>query len=327
MFQETSRTRKLALIALGSAVVLAACGGGGSKSLPKSSPPTSFSLPSFSLPTGSTTGNNSGFEPTGPPTGKIRIANFFAPNGKPGPALDFYDTSRPGANDPTLISNLAYGQVSEYVTPRAPAGDKYSNLYIFPAGSKTHGTQFIGMQSGSNISNAGWVAGQQVTYVMGTNDQGISGQPNPTFQEINEVPYGTDSPATFATAPAGKGVLATNIEGFPPGTQPNPYVRVDGKCPPITDPLSTTPTTESNDSTSPGLLGNFNASSFVLAPGSHALDFVLSADKGSGLDQAQCRAAKAVVSTTATVPAGGPVLVFLYGPTIDDLRTLTATVG
>jgi hypothetical protein len=87
-----------------------------------------------------------GFEPSGPPAGKIRVANFFLVNGnKPGPPLDFYDTQQPAKSDKPLISHLGYGQISGYVSPRSDAG--YSNLYIFPAGSKVWGKPVDGTRS------------------------------------------------------------------------------------------------------------------------------------------------------------------------------------
>ena len=87
------------------------------------------------------------FEPSGPPTAKIRVANFFLVNGiNPGPAVDFYDTSQPAKTDKPLISNLGYGQISAYVSPRSDAG--YANLYMFPAGSKTFGKPIDGLRGG-----------------------------------------------------------------------------------------------------------------------------------------------------------------------------------
>jgi hypothetical protein len=328
MIGRTRRTGLMSVVACAGALALAACGGGGgSKS--SGNLAASRALPSFSIPTGSTTSNSNPYEPKGQPTGKIRIVNLFAPNGKPGPALDFYDMSHPAASDNPLIANLAYGDVSQYIAPRAAdAGStSSSNLYIFPAGSKTWGTAFIGMQSGGNISNAGWTTGQQRTVVMGTNNEGISGQPNPTFQEIDEeTPTADQTPMLVKPAP-GKGIIALNIEGFPPGSQPSPALRIDNACPDNTDPQTNKPAQASNNPDSPAVLGNGNVEDFEVTAGSHTLDVPLSGGPGMGLTQAQCRSTKAAVSKTVDVADGATIEVFLYGPRINDLRMQTATVG
>ena len=69
------------------------------------------------------------FKPTGPHIAKVRVANFYLnPNGTPSATLDLYDTSRPTKSDKPLISGLAYGQISGYVSPRAEGPESlYSN--------------------------------------------------------------------------------------------------------------------------------------------------------------------------------------------------------
>jgi len=323
----TRRARQMGVVACTGALALAACGGGGGGSKSSGNPAASLSLPSFSIPSGSTAGNSNPDEPKGPPTGKIRIANFFAPGGQPGPALDFYDMSHPSATDKPLIANLAYGDVSDYITPRSPdTGDFPSNLYIFPAGSQKWGTPFIGMQSGSNISNAGWSTGQQRTVVMGTNAQGISGQANPTFQEIVEEKVGPDEAPMLITAPSGKSAIVVNTEGYPPGAGPNPALRIDGKCPSNIDPQTNQPV-DAGKTSSPAVLGNGSTEDFLVTAGSHLLEVPLSPGAGQGLTLAQCEAKKAAATKTIDAPDGAKVEVFLYGPSFTDLRLASSPVG
>ncbi len=167
--------------------------------------------------------------PAVPPPAKIRVANFFLVGGStPGPALDFYDTQQPGNSDKPLISNLAWGKISAYVSPRADAG--YSNLYIYPAGSKTWGKPFDGTRTGTNSSSSGWVAGQQETVVMGTD---LSTR-QPTFATVAEVePKSADLESALLRPVAGKGLLAVNVSGLIEGTRkwPNVDLRIDGVCP------------------------------------------------------------------------------------------------
>ena len=57
--------------------------------------------------------------PAGPRLAKVRVANFYLnANGTPAATLDFYDTPTPSKSEKPLISGLAYGQVSSYVSPR-----------------------------------------------------------------------------------------------------------------------------------------------------------------------------------------------------------------
>jgi hypothetical protein len=104
------------------------------------------------LQCGGTSSGAGTMEPTGPPTGKIRVANFYLnAKGLPGATLDFYDTSRPSKSDKPLISGLKYGEISAYVSPRAAGplsdftGADYAQLYIFQHGCKTFGGDVDGM--------------------------------------------------------------------------------------------------------------------------------------------------------------------------------------
>jgi hypothetical protein len=266
-----------------------------------------------------------GFEPSGPPTGKIRVANFFLVNGsKPGPAVDFYDTQQPAKTDKPLISNLGYGQISGYVSPRSDAG--YSNLYIFPAGSKISGKPFDGIRSGLNIANSGWVQGQQETVVMGTN-----ASPNqPTFATIAEVepPKSADLKTALLKAPGGKGLLVVNVSGLIEGTSKygDVELRVDATCP---DNVETTgkPAQNSNNPTTPATLGDYNAANFPLTPGSHKLNVVDDPGPGSGLTQQQCDTAPAKASVAVKIAKTPPTLVFIYGSSPATVKTLVTHVG
>src|ERR1700735_5402092 len=55
----------------------------------------------------------------GPPTGQIRVANLLELGGKPSGPLDFDDARTPYSPAKPLIANLAFGQISDYVSPRA----------------------------------------------------------------------------------------------------------------------------------------------------------------------------------------------------------------
>jgi hypothetical protein len=266
-----------------------------------------------------------GFEPAGPPTGKIRVANFFlVGRAKPGPALDFYDTQQPSNTDKPLISHLGYGQISAYVAPRSDAG--YSNLYIFPAGSKSSGKPLDGLRSGTNISNSGWVQGQQETVVMGTSTD----VNQPTFATVAEVepPKSADLKSALLKPAGGKGLLAVNVSGLVEGTAKfgDVDLRIDGTCP-DNDLTTGKPAQDSNNPTTPASIANYNAADFPLAVGSHKVNVVPEPGPGSGLTQQQCQSAKASASVAVKVSSTPATLLFIYGVSPAAPKTLIAHVG
>lgn len=68
---------------------------------------------------------------------KVRFADFFSTNGKPGPALDIYDT-QVGTLAKPMVANLTYGEVSSYVAPDVPTGTSVggpiATFYALPTG-------------------------------------------------------------------------------------------------------------------------------------------------------------------------------------------------
>jgi hypothetical protein len=262
--------------------------------------------------------------PAVPPAAKIRVANFFlVGRSKPGPALDFYDTQQPGKSDKPLISNLAYGRISAYVSPRADAG--YSNLYIYPAGSKTWGKPFDGTRTGTNISSSGWVAGQQETVVMGTDLTALQ----PTFATVAEVePKSADLKSALLGPVAGKGLLAVNVSGLIEGTSkwPDVDLRIDRFCP---DNVETngTPAQHSNASLEPATLADYNAANFPLSPGKHELSVVDNPGPGQVLTWEECKTAPSLAGVGVNITTKTPTLVFLFGTSPATVRTLVAPVG
>jgi hypothetical protein len=103
-------------------------------------------------------------------------------------------------------------------------------------------------------------------------------------------------------------------------------LRIDGTCP---DNVQTTgkPARDSNNTTSPATLGNYNAANFPLSPGSHKLNVVADPGPGSGLTQQQCDVAPAKASTAVNITKTQPTLLFIYGPTPAASRILVAHIG
>ncbi len=252
-------------------------------------------------------------KPAGP--ARIRVANFYLVGGNtPGPPLDFYDVQQPGKSDKPLISNLHYGWTSAYVTPREDAG--YSNLYIYPHGSKTWGKPFDGTRSGENIASSGWVAGQQETVVMGTDPSTFQ----PTFATVAEIepstPPGYKSALPWAAA-GNKGILAVNVDGLIENTAKygGVDVRIDGKCPDNVLP-SGKPAHDSNNPTTPAAVSNYNAADFLVSKyTNHTVQIIPEPGPGQALSQQQCETAKSVKSLfVGTSWHNEPLLVFIIGP-------------
>lgn len=292
-------------VVLGAVVVVsvatAGCGGGGSKSSTDAA--ASSIIARLSHAAASLTATHE-VQPQGSPTGKIRVVNLYSANGQPGGPIDLYDNFRPTKSDTPIISNLAYGQVSDYVSPRAPGPGEPSNLWIFPAGS----LQKSGAYTGSNVSNAGWTADQQLTLVLVPTDAtGSFGS-----KELNDA-SSSDASADTSTAPAGDATLVTfNADDILTGA-PSDYLTVDGACVPALD----------QSAQEPGTLGG----TFAVPAGSHTFG-VIGGTRGSGMTMQQCTAAAAspAATQTASTSAGGRVDVISYGGSTGALKLLVAPV-
>lgn len=278
------RRRTGLCVVLAATTVLAGCGGGGGTSSSDSAAASSVLARLSSAAAGLTATTRS--QPHGVPTGKIRVINLYSSDGRPGGPIDLFDVFHPTASDVPIIKNLAYGQASDYVSPRAAAGNP-SQLWLFPAGS----LQPSGAYTGSNISNAGWTADQQVTVVlMPGSASGSVGS-----KDLNDAP----SADATATPPAGEATVLTWNADFNLSAVPNAYLAVDGRCPAALD----------QSPGEPGMLGG----TFAVPAGPHTLG-VIGSVAGSGMTAQQCgaKAAAAPAAASLTAAGGGRVDVVGY---------------
>lgn len=243
----------------------------------------------------------------GQPTGKIRIANLAEMNGKPIGPVDLYDV-RPDRDSTAapIIKNLAYGQVSEYVSPRA--GDNYqgspSQLYLFQAGQKTGKLPY-----GTNIDNSGFQATDQMTIALGPSDLGI-GYPDIVEAGKRKAP-GIDS---TRAVPAGQALLITlqaNMNVI--DSLPELYLTIDGACPLATNFTNKHPTSVGTEV------------HFPVTPGTHTLGVVTS-PRGHGILDCNGKTPVPGSTSTATVAAGQRYIVFIYGLMSDGLKTSSAAI-
>ena len=239
--------------------------------------------------------------------GKIRVANLFDDNGKPGGAMDIYDTAHPTSSDKPIIKDLAYGKISDYVEPHG--SDPYatsSNLWVFPAGS----IKGSGAYNGTNIDNSGFEADDQVTVAIGPSTgsgSGLTLEMSDVIEAGPRLEQGTSTPPP--TAPSGKALLVVRSANLGVEPIPSAYLTVDGKCPAET-PWGTDTTTTDASQAMPTSLGSTQNYYFEIAPGTHELG-VIGADSGTGISS--CSGQTPVSTISADVGSGKAAVVLVYG--------------
>ncbi len=245
----------------------------------------------------------------GPPTGKIRVANMLELNGQPGGPVDLYDMRNPDSTAVPLIKNLAFGEVSDYVSPRGadPYDGSPSNLYIFAAGTKQASPPY-----GNSIDNSGFAASDQITVALGpTRLAGTSTIALPAVDEAgHRVNAWRDSTRMVPPGQALVIVLQANVNA---DSLPELYLMIDGACPlTINNPKNTIPSAVGTDM------------NFAVAPGTHTIGIVTS-PRGMGLRN--CNGKTASQASTVSMLAGQRYLVFVYGLPSDGFKTVMAQIA
>jgi hypothetical protein len=232
----------------------------------------------------------------GPPTGKIRVANVLEINGQPVGPVDLYDMPHPDSTDTPIIKHLAYGQISDYVSPRSGGAGSRSNLYLFQADQRT-GTQ----PWGGNIDHSGFEPTDQLTIALSpTSSNQIGGvYIDEGGKRLN------DMVSSGETAVQGSGgLLVASAANFMIDSLPQQYIMVDGACPPP-------------KFVGPNML-------FPIAPGTHTLALVTS-PHGKVLQSCAGQAAKSPL--TENVAAGQRYAVLIYGLPSDGQKILAAPIA
>jgi hypothetical protein len=245
----------------------------------------------------------------GSPTGKVRVANLLELNGQPGGPVDLYDVRQPDSATVPLVANLAFGQVSDYVSPRGadPYAGSPSNLYIFPAGAKQASRPY-----GDRIDNVGFAPADQISVALGpTNSGGSPGIALPALVEAG--PRLNSHFDSLRVVPAGQALLVTLQGNVSADSIPEMYLLIDGTCPRTTTyPKNTIPTAVGTDI------------NFAVAPGTHTLGIVTS-PRGKGL--LNCVGKTPGPTSTIAVSAGQRYAVFVYGGPSDGFKVVTAPIA
>jgi hypothetical protein len=245
----------------------------------------------------------------GPPTGKIRVANVLELNGQPSRPVDLYDTRSPDSTATPLIKNLAFGQISDYVSPRA--ADDYpnspSNLYIFPAGTKQASPPY-----GDRIDNIGYASSDQTTVALGPTR--LAGTAAISLPALDEAGHRLNAYRdSMRVIPSGQALLVLLQGNVNADSLPEQYLMIDGTCPLTSSyPKNRIPTATGTDI------------NFAVAPGTHTLGIVTS-PRGRGL--LNCSGKQPGQTTSVTVAAGQRYEVVVYGLQGDGIRVVTAPIA
>jgi hypothetical protein len=232
----------------------------------------------------------------GPPTGKIRVANLLEFHGQPSGPVDLYDVFRLDSTSTPIIKHLAYGQISEYVSPRAGGAGSRSNLYLYQADQKTGSQPW-----GTNIDHSGFEPTDQLTIALSpTMENQIGGvYIDEGGKRLNDM-VSSGETATQGTG----GLLVVSAANFMIDTLPQQYIMVDGVCP------------------TPKYVGS--AMLIPVAPGSHTIGLVTS-PHGKVL---QSCAGHAPTSTlTENVAAGQRYALLIYGLPSDGQKIVAAPIA
>jgi hypothetical protein len=299
----TRRTLAGLGIVLVAGAAVSACGGGGGTSADSAAESSVLARLSHAAAALTATGHAS--RPTGTPTGTIRVVNLYAENGQPVGSMDLYDVFRPASGDTPIIQNLAYGQVSQYVSPRAPVSGNPSQLFLYPAGTLTPS----GAYDGGNVTQAGWEADEKLTLVI----EPGSAAGSYGSKAISDGPS-KEEPLPSQSAPAGQATLSTWNADDNLSDVPEAYLVVDGACPSALD----------QSAGQPGQVGGV----FAVPSGTHQVG-VITSPRGSGLTAQQCaaQAAAATDSVTVNAPADGRVDVIAYGDSTGAMKVIAAPVS
>ncbi len=309
------------------AVLLAGCGGGsssgGAAAAPPSGAPSVTSAPSVSASAAAQ--SNSGHPAS---DASVQVVNLYAPKGKPGPALDIYDTQLTGAAVTPILTNVGFGTASSYVHPRllSTFGQKTVELFALPAGENpatptaNDDSKGVGglIDDGSNA---------RITIVLSADTDSLV-EPGPlgglsTSERVESGDDGQGAKGPAAPAPpAGKGEILVDQSLVPQTGHSGLYLMIDHSCAP---PINGDPQVK-------GLPYIFNASTaaiqsafavFPTSPGTHQVSVV---SWPSAVTPTCKQLVKGQSQMSMTLTAGQQVLLFVYGSSLSALHLLAVPI-
>jgi hypothetical protein len=299
MVAAPSRSRALLLAALAVCATLAACSSRDSRTSIQTSV-DSLTASRLHVTDTANPFRSTGQHTLGPPTGKIRVANLLEIHGQPSGPVDIYDVHRLDSTSTPIIKHLAFGQMSDYVSPRAGSAGSRSNLYLYQADQKTGSEPW-----GTNIDQGGFEPSDQLSIALAPVDNGApAGAIGEVFvEEGGKRLNNMVSDGETATQGSG-GLLIVRAANSMIDTLPQQYIMVDGACP------------------KPKYVGSMML--FPVAPGTHTIGLVTS-PHGKVLET--CAGHSPTSTLSENVAAGQRYVVWIYGLPSDGLKIMAAPIA
>jgi hypothetical protein len=332
----TVRRAAVACALTAGALGLAGCGGGGSPSSRSLDSLLTSGAPTAPTPAGGSpstaAASAGGAESTGGASDvHYRIANFYAPRGKPGPGLDIYDVqlnALNGAPAKPILTDVAYGTVSAYAVPREVSGlgMKTVQLEALPTGENPD-TQFADASGLGGLIDDG--SGARLTEVLTTDENDaeiiktpLAGLSFSERMEAGDDGQGAKGPAAPPAA-AGQADLLVDDSPIEQTGSLSLFLAVDKSCAP---PLN-------GDTSSPGVPLVFNSATssiksdfaiFQTTPGTHSVSIV---SWTSSTPPTCHQLSKLQGTTSVALTSGEQAVAFVYGTSTSDLHLAVAPIA
>jgi len=322
-----NRLRLTAVVGLTATVLLAGCHSSAKTASPANAAKT--------LPT-SASGSAvppSGGGGTDPGAGTVssahlRIGNFYTSNGQPGPGLDIYDVPLQGSAATPILTNVAYGTVSNYVQPHqllnslqkavqlsalptgespvSQKGDATAIGALLDDGSNAEATIIVSASGDSSLGGPTSLLGSlQFTMRMEKGDDGQGGK-GPAAPLIND----------------GSGEILVDTTTIPLNLSPSLYLMIDDSCAP---PINGDP----NEKGIPYIFGTDTSAVqseftvFATTAGTHQVSVVA----WTSSDTPTCKQlTDRQGATSVDVTANQQVELYVYGSSLTALHLATGPI-
>jgi hypothetical protein len=291
-------------LALASALVFAACGGGGSsKASDGTTPGTSPAGNGATTSAPDAGGNSNCYTTPGTQTAKVRFVNLFTNATYPQGDIDVWQGY--GASDGCgkKLATIKYGEATDYIDVTAADKDGNWSATGFVPGGADEDHEIINQTET-------WKGGEQVTIVFMTNDPS-NGQPEHTGSVSAVFEKDPAQEPSFAPVP-GKGVIGVSANALQYVDKEGAWIGgIAGQTACLLGP-GDTENTRTN-------VGGTSLISYPVPPGS--VDFGL-----FNSIPGKCTGTPAIGPATIDAAAGSRTLVFAYGPDKQNEKLLVLPV-
>jgi hypothetical protein len=258
----------------------------------------------------------------------MRVANFITMNGQPGPAIDIYDVNLQGQAATPILTNVAYGSVSNYVQlHQVPnAINKEVLFFAMPTGEDPVAKKGDAVEIGGLLDDG---SGAQLTDVLTGVDNPLPGAGTSLVGQISDSVHmekgddgqGGKGPAAPAVT-SGGGELLVDTSPVPTKINLGAYLMIDKSCAP---PLNGDPNVKGVPYifAADGVPPVSSYAVFATPVGTHQVSVV----SWSSSTQPACKQLTKLQGTTSvTVAANQQTFVYVYGTSADALHIAIAPI-